>query len=802
MRFLLKYFLVSFLLGSFWLYGAAKNEENQSRISSEKPTVTLTKEERKFLQSHPVITAHNEADYPPYNFNENGEAKGFSIDYLNLLARRLGIKVKYISGYSWSEFMEMARNNRIDVMLNIMRTPQREKILHFTQPYAGTNKAIFTNDSSIQTLRDLDGKTVSVIKGYFMQHFLEAYHPDINLKLEKDARSCILSVKEGSSDATVGSSGIMSYLMKDNKLYLAYGHLIKDRRLSLDLNIATAPALPMLRDILQKAMYSVSSSELNALKEKWIGTKKLKIPVTGTLTKEEHAYLKKKRVITMCIDPDWEPIEFADNTSGYLTKGISTDTMNVIGKELNVTFKGIATSSWIESQEYLKEKKCDILPAAAKTKEREAYARFTYPYLDYKLAIITKSDVGFVSSLMDVIDKPIARKKGSALISKLQKLYPAVNIIEAEDPLDSFQMVADGKAFSTIAILPVASHYINKYNLKSLGIAGYTDMRLRLSIAVRNDDPLLLSILDKALATIPQEQHKLIYDRWVGRQIAQPFNYWYLLYVLAPLLLVILLALYRHRVLNEANKGLENAVKRKTEENLKQLQLIQEQSKLAAMGEMIGAIAHQWRQPLNALSLSIQNLEYDFEDGTVDKSFIKHYVKKNKETIGFMSRTIDDFRNFFRIDKVKEKFEVKQAIEETVAIQEASLKNADITLEIKGEDFEIYGFRSEFQQVILNLITNAIYELKHTENKQRRIEIILEEKRITIVDNANGVPDEIADRIFEPYFTTKEQGEGTGIGLYMSKIIIEENMGGQLNVVNIKEGGASFVIHFGDPEVK
>ena len=794
MHILLKFFSIFLLLGSLWVQGASMDMQEKGSI--EKSTISLTEKERKFLRTHPVITAHNEADYPPYNFTENGVAKGFSIDYLNLLAKRLGIKVKYLSGYSWAEFMEMARNNRIDVMLNIMRTPERETFLHFTQPYAGTNKAIFTNDSSIQTLRDLDGKTVSVIKGYFMQHFLKAYHPDIKLKLEKDARSCISSVKDGSCAATVGSSGIMSYLMKDNKLYLAYGHLIKDRRLSLDLNIATSPAQSILRDILQKTMYSVSSSELNMLKEKWIGNKELKIPVTGTLTKEELAYLRKKRVVTMCIDPDWEPIEFADTSSEYITKGISTDTMNVIGKDLNITFKGIATRNWSESQQYLKEKKCDILPAAAKTKEREVYARFTYPYMDYKLAIITKSDQGFVSSLMDIIDKPIARKKGSALISKLQKLYPAVNIIEVEDPLESFKMVASGKAFSTIAILPVASYYINKYHLESIGIAGYTDMRLRISIAVRNDDPLLLSILDKALATIPQEQHKLIYDRWVGRQIAQTFNYWYFLYALAALLIIVLLGLYRQRVLNEANKGLESAVRRKTAENLKQQRLIQEQSKLAAMGEMIGAIAHQWRQPLNALGLSIQNLEYDFSDGNVDKAFIKRYVNKNKETIGFMSRTIDDFRNFFRIDKAKEKFWVRKAIEETIAIQEAALKNTNIIHEISGGDFEIYGFRSEFQQVILNLISNAIYELKNTEGKQRKIEIVLDAQTISIVDNAKGVSEEILDRIFEPYFTTKEQGEGTGIGLYMSKIIIEENMGGRLSVINQKEGGASFMINF------
>ena len=764
--------------------------------NKQKSEITLSKKEKAFLKKHPVITAHNEVDYPPYNFMEKGKPKGFSIDYLNLLAKKLGIKVQYISGYSWAEYIEMAKNNKIDVMLNIMRTPKREKFLNFTQPYAGTKKAIFTNNADIKTLRDLDNKTVSVIKGYFMQHFLEAYHPDINLKLEKDARNCLMSVKNGISDATVGSSAIMYYLMKDYKLYLAYSILIKDRRLSLDLNIATPKKKAILRDILQKAMYTINNTELNTLKKKWIGDKELKIPVTSTLNKEELAYLKKKKVVTMCIDPDWEPIEFADTSSKYITKGVSTDTMNIIGKDLNITFKGIPTKNWEESQQFLKERKCDILPAASKTNKREAYAKFTYPYLDYKLAIITKNDQGFVSDLMDIIDKPIARKKGSAVINKLQEIYPAVNIIEVNDPLESFEKVANGEAYSTISILPVASFYINKYGIKSIGIAGYTNMWLRLSIAVRDDDPLLLSILDKALVSIPEEQHKLIHDKWVGRQLPQPFNYTYLLYALLAILSIIFLSLYRQYILKQANKGLSQAVKLKTIENLKQQQVLQEQSKLAAMGEMIGAIAHQWRQPLNALGLSIQNLEFDFNDGKIDKTFIKHYIKKNKETIQFMSQTIDDFRNFFKVDKIKENFSVKKAIEETVSIQEASLEKQNITLEISGNDFTIYGFRSELQQVILNIITNAIDALKNAHIDEPKIMIYLEDYMITITDNGTGIKEEIIDRIFEPYFTTKEQGDGLGIGLYMSKMIIEENMGGSLRVSNQDSNGVSFTIDF------
>jgi len=207
---------------------------------------------------------------------------------------------------------------------------------------------------------------------------------------------------------------------------------------------------------------------------------------------------------------------------------------------------------------------------------------------------------------------------------------------------------------------------------------------------------------------------------------------------------------------------------------------------------------HAHQQPLNALGLSVQNLEYNFADGHVDKAFIEQYVKKNQKTIKFMSRTIDDFRNFFRVDKVKEHFSAKKAIEETVSIQDASLRKHDIAIKIGGEDFDIYGLRSEFQQVVLNILSNAAYELKHSDTEYPAIDIMLHTQKISITDNAQGVPEEILDRIFEPYFTTKEQGEGTGLGLYISKVIIEENMGASLRVINQEKGGASFVIDFGN----
>ena len=230
----------------------------------------------------------------------------------------------------------------------------------------------------------------------------------------------------------------------------------------------------------------------------------------------------------------------------------------------------------------------------------------------------------------------------------------------------------------------------------------------------------------------------------------------------------------------------------------KQLQILQQQSKLASMGEMIGAIAHQWRQPLSTVSTSIQNLEYDFEDGYLnDEKFVERFIEKNKKTIKFMSRTIDDFRGFFRLDKEKQDFNVKEITQSVIEMQSAQLKSYNILLNLVGDEFIYYGFQSEYSQVILNIINNAKDALIQNNIQNPTIDIDMKDKIVTITDNAGGIPKNIIDRIFEPYFTTKEQGKGTGMGLYMSKMIVEENMQAKLYVENI-ENGAMFIINLKD----
>ncbi|WP_133116793.1 sensor histidine kinase, partial [Malaciobacter marinus] len=235
------------------------------------------------------------------------------------------------------------------------------------------------------------------------------------------------------------------------------------------------------------------------------------------------------------------------------------------------------------------------------------------------------------------------------------------------------------------------------------------------------------------------------------------------------------------------------------EKQRKQEQLLIQQSKLAAMGEMIGNIAHQWRQPLNALGLVMQNMQFAYSMGDLDDKFMERSIKKTNILTSSMSKTIDDFRNFFKPNKTKEYFEINKTVKKAIYLIESTFEHSyiEIEKEFSKEDIEVYGYTNEFSQSILNILSNAKDALIEKKVEDAKVKIrVYKDKNSAIVqieDNAKGISEDIKDKIFEPYFTTKEEGKGTGIGLYMTKTIIENSMGGAIIVENINLG-ACFTI--------
>jgi PAS domain S-box-containing protein len=224
-----------------------------------------------------------------------------------------------------------------------------------------------------------------------------------------------------------------------------------------------------------------------------------------------------------------------------------------------------------------------------------------------------------------------------------------------------------------------------------------------------------------------------------------------------------------------------------------QEQMLAQQSKSTALGEMIGNIAHQWRQPLNTLSLYISNLILDYELGELTDKKIEEFQKNTTKLIQGMSQTINDFTEFLKPDKEKKEFSLIEAINETLEFIEASYKVNNIKIEknIK-KDIKLFGIKSELEQVFLNILNNSKDAFKERNIKIRKVTITAEETKDKIIiafkDNAGGVDEKIINRLTEPYFSTKFANQGTGLGLYMSEMVIKNSFNGQLILKNINDG--------------
>jgi len=242
----------------------------------------------------------------------------------------------------------------------------------------------------------------------------------------------------------------------------------------------------------------------------------------------------------------------------------------------------------------------------------------------------------------------------------------------------------------------------------------------------------------------------------------------------------ILLIVYHLRVVNK--------------EQQEQEKLFIRQSKLASMGEMISLIAHQWRQPLSSINGTILNMDMDYRKESIDKEKFNNYLDDIEQTTIFLSKTINDFTDFFSRTKEPNHFRISSVIEQTTRLSLNSLAcNVEVIYE-NGKDVEINGYASELVQSLLVLLNNAIYVCqKNLSNVERgkifiRVSKVKKEVLIAVEDNGGGIDKKDMKKIFNPYFTTKEKANGTGLGLYILKLIVEDSMNGKISVVNTQEG--------------
>jgi len=645
------------------------------------------------------------------------------------------------------------------------------------------------------------------------------------------------------------------------------------------------------------------------------------------LSQDENLYLKNKKVIKMCVDPNWMPFEKIEKGKHI---GIAADYINILSEGIEIPIKLVLTTSWRESLSKAKNRDCDILSLASQTETRKKYMNFTSSYITAPIVIATRSNIPFINNLSEVLDKKLAVVKGYSLSERLKKLYPNINLVEVNSIQEGLKMVSYNKIFGYLDNSIVINYEIQQNFIGIIKISGKFQENFKLNIATRNDEPLLNKIFQKAINNINLEQKQNIFNKWIlVKQISETdYNLIIQIILIFTVILIIIFyflirqnklkkeiedlnynleakintAMYdlleakklakmgiwsfdiqkqkliwcdetykifdmhrrkdrelklkdylslihlddsffisrmynnhlelknefheTHKIVTHSNKTKwvevrcittfdkdgrpcisKGTIQDITEKKLQDIKIQQKdkqmlhQSRLAQMGEMMSMIAHQWRQPLNAISLTSSNLQLKCIMDEMDKDFFNKELQFIDEYSQHLSTTIDDFRSFFKENKEKEVTTLIHIVNDILNIVRISIENKNIKIitDLKCHlNFKTYS--NELKQVVLNLIKNAEDAL--LENKIDNPVITIQticnadcQNQILIIkDNAGGINEDIIEKVFDPYFSTKKDKDGTGLGLYMSKTIIEEHCGGKLTVSNDRDGAVFSVV--------
>ena len=245
---------------------------------------------------------------------------------------------------------------------------------------------------------------------------------------------------------------------------------------------------------------------------------------------------------------------------------------------------------------------------------------------------------------------------------------------------------------------------------------------------------------------------------------------------------------YEHKKIIEYEKYLEEKVKKEIEKNKINQEILLEQSKMAAMGEMLESIAHQWRQPLSVITTAASSIQVQKEFDLLNDDKLVEITNTIVDSAEHLSQTIDDFRDFFKPNKEKVLFKLKDSFHRATELLSSKFKNREIEIIENIDDIEIFGLSNELVQVFMNILSNSKDALEEIKDKKRLIFTEIHKQNndiiITIKDSGDGIPEDIIDKVFDSHFTTKDDKRGTGIGLYMTQRIIVEHIGGKISVEN------------------
>ena len=481
--------------------------------------VDLTPEEKAWLRAHPKIRLGVDPDYPPFEFiGKGGAYLGMASDYLTLISERLGITMRIIPGLTWTQVVEKVKKHEVDALPAVTNTEGRRAYLNFTQPYMIFPLTFWSRKDQppITGFEDLKGKKLAMVKEYSYVERVLKNHPDIEPYLVDTPLQALKAVSTGKANAFIVNLAAAAYLVQANNL----DSLRMDSDVDLELGglcYGIRKDWPEFVTILNKAIDSISQAMRREIRGKWLPdvSSKKGEPKKIALTEEEREWLKAHPRIRAHNELNWPPFNYIEN--GKPT-GLSIDYMNLLANRIGIEIEYIS-GEWRESLDRAFKKKLDVMLNIVKTPERQKHLLFTDSYARNPNVIITRNESS-ISDTQSLFGKKVAYPEGFFYDEVLKTEFPEIIRVPMKDTLETLKAIQFGKVDAALGELAVANYLIRDNLLTGIAIKGVFKSGNpeieKLNIAVRNDWPILSTILDKALLSITPEEHRQLQSKWLG----------------------------------------------------------------------------------------------------------------------------------------------------------------------------------------------------------------------------------------------------------------------------------------------
>lgn len=779
---LLKHLITALLIVT--AHGTVAAQSNSEEIS-------LTEEERSWIAKHPTITSSNNVAFAPYDFVSAGEPTGLSIDYLNLFASKVGLKVEYVQFTTFSETLKMAMEQKIDLIHTLSKSEERQEYFNFSTPYFIDHLALYgrVGSEKINNINDLKDKRIGLIKAQYISSSYRKQYPDLNYVVFDNNREALGALISNEIDVYPYETTPVEYAIAQNNIQnleiIGDEFVIENNE--IDSRVAVHKNNPVLMSIINKSIASVTDEEFERISDKWLLVNQ--ITQGFRLTLEERDWLANNKIIKASAVKSSFPIEFIDE-DGEIS-GISGDFLNEITKRLNVQFVWSGNENWNDGLLKIHSRDSDIVASITPTKERLSFLEFSDEYLNLELVIISRDD-GPVYSNIDALDgRTVAQSKGATIIGYLRENYLNIRIIETENNQEALGLVSSGRADAMFDEASGAVANISNYEYDNLSIVGTTPFSEALAIGISSELPLLSSAIQKAIIDINPATRSAIFTRWLTQRVEPKVDNGPLYYVIGlAAIILILSSIWVAKLRQEISKR----VQAETRANIAS----------QAKTDFLASMSHDLRTPLNAIIGFSETLSQEIF-GPINNKKNTEYINDIHSAGKYLLLLVNDILDLSALEAGGRKlnyeiFDGKQLIFEckSVVFKLAEDKNIDIVTTNSEMLPNVYADRTALKQILMNLVSNAVKFTPPNGNITISSNVSDDNYIFQISDTGCGISEENIKVIVKPFRRAEHSPfishkEGTGLGLSIVKSLVDAHKG-ELNIESIIGRGTTITV--------